>query len=78
VAGKTVTRIIPPAAVEETRRQIAEYHRFRELVRKLVETNDQLCDTRLRASEGISPAEAKKGALKKPSTPNSSPKSKSS
>jgi hypothetical protein len=78
VAGKTVTRIIPPAAVEETRRQIAEYHRFRELVRKLVETNDQLCDTQLRAPVGISPAEAKKGASKKRSTPKSSPRSKPS
>jgi hypothetical protein len=78
VAGKTVTRIIPPAAVEETRRQIAEYHRFHELVRKLVETNDQLCDTRLRTPEGPSQAGAKKGASKKRLTPKPSPRLKPS
>ena len=72
VAGKTVTRIIPPEAVEETRKQIAEYRRFRELVRELVETNDQLCDADLKASETASAGEAKKGASKKHSMRKSS------
>lgn len=78
VAGKTVTRIIPPAAVEETQRQIAEYHRFRELVRQLVEIHDQLCEARLRSPEGIASEEAKKGASKKRLTLKSSPRLKSS
>src|SRR3972149_10658863 len=36
VAGKTVTRVIPPEAVARTREQIAEDRRFRGLVRGLV------------------------------------------
>ena len=31
VEGKTVTKIIPPSAVPETERQIAEYRRLRKL-----------------------------------------------
>ena len=65
VAGKTVSRIIPLEAVEVTKKQIAEHRRFRELVRELVETNDQLCDARLKGAETASPGEAKKGASKK-------------
>ncbi len=44
VGGKTVTRVIPPGAVEQTRRQLAEHKRFRGLTRELVETSEQLCD----------------------------------
>jgi len=78
VKGKTVTRIIPPDAVETTRRQIAEHRRFRGLVRDLVETNDQLCDAWLKAPEGVSREGAKKGASKKRSTPKPSPRLKPS
>ena len=74
VGGRTVTRVIPAAAVETTRQQIAEYRRFRALVRELVETSERLCDTRLKASE-TGPAEgAKKGASRRRSTRKSSPK----
>ena len=72
IGGKTVTRIIPPEAVEETQKQIAEYRRFRGLVRELVEANDQLCDARLKGLETASPVEAKKGASKKHSMRKSS------
>jgi hypothetical protein len=44
VAGKTVTKVIPAHAVETTRAQIAEYKRFRAIMRELVETSDRLCD----------------------------------
>jgi hypothetical protein len=48
VDGKTVTRIIPKGeAVECTRQQIAEYRRFRALVRQLVALNEQICEARL-------------------------------
>lgn len=51
VGGKTVTRIIPKgAAVERTRRQIAEYHRLRNLVQELIAVNEQLCDAQLSSS----------------------------
>src|SRR4030042_2060944 len=49
VGGKTVTRVIPPEAVTQTREQIAEYRRFRGLVRDLVETSEQLCNAQLAA-----------------------------
>ena len=51
VAGKTVTKIIPPGpAVERTREQIAEYRRLRSLVKELVEVSEQICQAQLDAS----------------------------
>ncbi len=79
VGGKTVTHIIPPHAVDATRRQIAEYQRFRGLVRALVDTSEQLCEAKLAAPEAASEAEAaKKGGSKRRSKPRSSPRSKRS
>lgn len=52
VAGKTVTRIIPAGpAVEQTRRQLEEYHRFRQLVQQLLNVSEQICDWQLRHTE---------------------------
>jgi len=62
VEGKTVTRIIPAEAVERTRDQMAEFQRFRQLTRELIEVNERLCDMRLRSEAGRSGATAKKGA----------------
>lgn len=78
VEGKTVTRVIPAAAVSATREQLAEYRRFRGLVRELVEASDQLCDAKLEAPEAASQEAAKKGGSKKPSRRKSSPRSKRS
>ena len=48
VEGKTVTRVIPQGvAVEHTRQQIAEYQRFRDLVRELITVSEQLCDAQI-------------------------------
>ena len=47
VAGKTVTKVIPPHAVDTTRAQIAKYRRFRAITKELVEVSEQLCDARL-------------------------------
>ena len=50
VEGKTVTRVIPKGvAVEHTRQQIADYHRFRELVRELITVSTQICDVQMPA-----------------------------
>ena len=62
VGGRTVTRIIPPAAVPRTREQIAEYHRLRRLTAELVEVSDGLCDALLADPDGISGEASKKGA----------------
>ena len=66
VAGKTVTRVIPVAAVAQTREQIAEYHRFKELTNELIEVSTQICDARLRLNKASSEtAQAEKGGSKK-------------
>lgn len=76
VRGKTVTKIIPAPAVEETRAQIAEHRRFRELTRELVEVSEKICDARLVAAPEAQAA--KKGGSKKPSRRKSRPRSKRS
>jgi hypothetical protein len=78
LGGKTVTRVIPAGAVTQTREQIAEYRRFRALVRELVETSEQLCDAKLEAGEAASDEAAKKGASRRPSRPKSRPRSRRS
>ena len=51
VAGKTVTHVIPAGpAVERTRQQVDEYHRFRNLVQQLVAVSEQICDLQVRQS----------------------------
>ena len=65
VSGKTITTIIPAAAVKETRRQIAEYKRFRALAKEMVDANEQLCDVRLDAPDAASDEAAKKGGSKR-------------
>ena len=64
IAGKTVTRIIPAgAAVDRTREQLQEYHRFRLLVRQLTTISEQICDLQLRQNE---PADNKKNRARRP------------
>ncbi len=61
VEGKTVTRVIPKGvAVEHTRQQIAEYHRFRDLVRELIAVSVQICDAQLPAASAPDPTPFKK------------------
>jgi hypothetical protein len=76
VGGKTVTRIIPADAVERTREQLAEFRKFRELTRELVEINERLCDARLRSEAERSDDTSKKRASKRSSRVNSPPRSR--
>lgn len=74
VKGKTVTRVIPVGpAVLQTQAQLAEYQRFRELSRELVEVSTAICDASLR--DPTAAREAKKKGSKKTSKPRSSTKS---
>lgn len=75
VEGKTLTKIIPAVAVQRTQEQIAEYRRFRRLVRELVEVSEKVCDEHLHGHQAASSEAAKKGASKAPSKPRSSPRS---
>lgn len=74
--GKTRTKIIPAAAVPRTQEQIAEYRRFRRLIRELVDVSEKLCEDRLEAPQAASIEAAKKGASKAPSSPRPAPRSK--
>lgn len=66
VKGKTVTRIIPKGpAVESTRHHIAEYQRFRDLVREFVDVSEQLCDLQLHPTEKQTPVEVKKNSARR-------------
>jgi len=76
VGGKTVTTIIPAESAEQTRRDIAEFKRFRGLAKELVDVSEQLCDARIDASvQAASTEAAKKRGSKKPLRRNSSRKS---
>ena len=47
VDGKTVTETFSsPAALAKARREVAEYHRYRELGGQLLEVNEQICELR--------------------------------
>lgn len=66
VAGKTVTRVIPAGpAVEQTRGQLEEYHRFRQLVQQLVAISEQICDWQLRHAKS-EPETVKKNFARRP------------
>lgn len=63
VKGKTVTKTIREDAVEATMKQIAEFHRFQEVVQEYVEINIQICDDLLEESKDDL-KEAEKGGSK--------------
>ena len=63
--GKTITRVIPPHLVPQTRVQLAEYQRLRGLTRDLVEVSGKICDARIQGSEG----ESKKNFSRRPTGP---------
>jgi hypothetical protein len=66
VGGKTVTQVIPQGpAVERAKAQIAEYRRFRNLVRELIAVSEQICSTQLRDPEATAASEAKKKPLRR-------------
>jgi len=68
--GKTVTQVIPQGpAVERAKAQIAEYRRFRNLVRELIAVSEQICSAQLRDPEAIPATEAKKKPLHRSTGP---------
>jgi hypothetical protein len=67
VAGKTITRIIPAGpAVEVTQEQVAEYHRFRDLVQELIAVSEQICDLQLRQPPTSAADSVKKNRVRRP------------
>jgi len=51
VKGKTATKVIAEALVPQTREQIAEYRRLRDLTRDLVGVNERICDARIESGK---------------------------
>jgi hypothetical protein len=66
VAGKTVSVAVPREAVDIVRGEIGEYHRFRAMMKDLVEINVLYCDALMR-KPGTADEAVKKGASKRPS-----------
>ncbi len=62
--GKTVTRLIPADAGAEVQAQNAEYRRFRELSKALVEVSDALSEARLAAGRPRPAAPPRRGGKK--------------
>ena len=61
IGGKTVTQVIPQgASVERTKAQLAEYRRFRQLVRELITVSEQICSVQLREAQTAPLAKIKK------------------
>ncbi len=59
--GKTVSEYFAtPAALRKVQREVAEYHRFRELSHALVEGNEKICQQRPVEQEGLTPQEKKR------------------
>ncbi|MCY3818626.1 MAG: hypothetical protein OXH52_04575 [Gammaproteobacteria bacterium] len=62
VGGKRVNRGIHGRALDETRAQLAEHERFKDLSRQLVEASEELCQARLKAGRDAGRDAKKKGA----------------
>jgi hypothetical protein len=61
VDGKTVTETFSsPAALAKAQREVAEYHRFRELGGQLLDVNEEICRLRPMEEPALSPQEKKR------------------
>lgn len=61
VEGKTVTEtFFSPASLAKAQREVAEYHRFRELSGQLLEVNERICELRPVEEEAPSAQEKKR------------------
>lgn len=68
VRGKTVTETFAtPTALRKAEREVAEYHRFRDLGQDLVEVNEKICQSRP-VEDTLTPEEKKR---RRRSTPRS-------
>lgn len=61
VGGKTVAETLStPAALRKAQREVAEFRKFQELSRKLVEINEAICRARPVEAEALSAQEKKR------------------
>jgi hypothetical protein len=60
VQGKTVTQTFStPAALHKAEREVAEYHRFRDLSQHLLQVNEKICEARP-VEDALTPQEKKR------------------
>ena len=60
VSGKTLTETFPtPAALRKAEREVAEYHRFRDLGQDLLAVNEKICQARP-VEDTLTPEEKKR------------------
>jgi hypothetical protein len=60
VDGKSVTETFSsPASLAKAQREVAEYHRFRELSGQLLDVNEQICESRPVTEDTLSSQEKK-------------------
>jgi hypothetical protein len=61
VDGKTITQTFAtPASLAKAQREVAEYHRFRELGSQLLDVNEPICGRRPVEDDPLSPQEKKR------------------
>ena len=61
VDGKTVTETFSsPASLAKAQREVAEYHRFRDLSGQLLDVNERICELRPTEQEALSSQEKKR------------------
>ena len=66
VSGKTVTETFAtPAALRKAEREVAEYHRFRDLGQGLLEVNEKICESRP-VEDTLTPEEKKRPRRSRP------------
>lgn len=59
--GRTVTETFPtPAALGKAQREVAEFHRFQQLCRELVQVSEQICRLRPVGEQALSSTEKKR------------------
>jgi hypothetical protein len=74
--GKSVCKNLHPGAeLEKVTQEVANYKRFRELSKNIIEINERICDIKDAEVKADVEATAKKGASKPASKRKSSPKS---
>lgn len=61
VKGKTVAKYISKGMLEDTQKQIENYHRFQDIIIQFIELNVQLCDAQLKQGKKASKEAKKKG-----------------
>ena len=74
VKGKTRAKNLQPGKMlEKVQQEVANHHNFRELIKNIIEINEQICEIKDAQLQAGAEAPAKKGASKKDSKRKSKP-----